>query len=487
MKRYPLLSFLLLSKIALADEVSFLTATSTDGQNVIEFMNPPLGGYDRTRVISRNDRFATQFDDIDFNQPLFVVDVTGIQGKGSFVVQTGLPNGEPRFYSVFVFDGASWSQGKFISAAAVDTVNTPIRWKFITQAGAVTMSPPGLGSVLLVVSNDQTIYPLDRGPTGGRWAAGALPSTLSSVSEHRPPVIPPTGPFADNSVTLVSTQDGFVHCFNAETGAPLWVSTDFGMLTGAPAGWFSVFSQGPDDLVYIGTRNAGEPNRFHAISLADGMPVWDFDGAGGIGMISGGASIDYQNQAAYFASFEFAAGADTVWAVKLADGAPIWSTPVGSVSGSPVQRGVDLFVGNEAGQVYALDVRDGKVKPNFPFNTGTGSAIKGFIFPSFTGTEVFLSSKDTVFRIRDQGTGVVQDWATPVPGASVPTAPPGRGFVWAGSSDGSLYEIDVITGAPTALVLTSGGGVGSPSYDIPFELIYVGTENGEVFAVQAPY
>lgn len=489
MKRYPLLGFLLLSKVAFADDVSFLTATSTNAQNVIEFMNPPLGGYNRTRVIGRNDRFAASFDDIDFGQPLFVVDVVGVQGQRSFVVHTGLTNGQPYFYSVFVFDGASWSLGAFISAAAVDTVNTPIRWRFVTRAGAVTMSPPGLGSVLLVVSNDQTYYLLEPGPTGGRWAEGALPSTLSSISYHRPPVIPPTGPFTDNSVALITTQDGFLNCINADTGQFLWKSEDYGMLTGAPGGWFSTFSGGPDDLVYFGTRNAGQKNAILAVDLADGSEVWRFDELDGadIGMIPGGPTIDYGNQAAYFASHEFAAGGDTVWAVKLADGAPIWSTPVGNVSSSPVQRGLELFVGNEAGLVYALDVRDGKVKPNFPFDTLTGSEIKGFIFPSFTGPEVFLSSKDSVLRIRDQGTDVIQDWATTVPGASIPTHPPGRRFVWAGSSDGSLYQIDAATGAATALPLTSDAGVGNPSYHLSFELVYVGTENGEVIAVQAPY
>ncbi|MGH9389937.1 MAG: hypothetical protein ACRD1Z_10000, partial [Vicinamibacteria bacterium] len=216
MKRYPLLCVLLLSKIAFAqNEVSFLTATSTDGENLIEFMNPPLGGYELTRVIGRNDRFATAFDDIDFGQPLFVVDVSGVQGKRSSVVHTGLPNGQTRFYSVFVFDGnETWSSGAFLAAAAVDT-SGPIRWRFVTSAGATLMSPPGLGSVLLVLSNNKSFYPLERGPDGGMWATGALPFQLSDVGIHRPPVVPPTGPFDGHSVTFITTQDGFLTCFNA--------------------------------------------------------------------------------------------------------------------------------------------------------------------------------------------------------------------------------------------------------------------------------
>jgi hypothetical protein len=226
-----------LASAALADDVLFLTATSTNRQNVVEFMNPPTGAYELTRVIGRRDRFANSPNDFG-TPPLFVVDITGTPGGKDAVPQTALTNGQTYFYSVYVFDGGSWAEGRHIAAAPVDTVNTPIRWRFTTRAGATAMSPPGIGSVLLVSANDRTLYPLERGAevNGGRWAAGALPTPLSDVSYHRPPVIPPTGPFADNSVSLVSTQDGILHCFNAETGAPLWASPDFGMVTGAPAG-----------------------------------------------------------------------------------------------------------------------------------------------------------------------------------------------------------------------------------------------------------
>jgi len=490
MKRYPLLCVLLLSKIAFAqNDVSFLTATSTDGENVVEFMNPPLGGYELTRVIGRQDRFATAFDDIDFGQPLFVVDVSGVQGKRGSVVHTGLQNGQPYFYAVFVFDGVSWSSGANLAAAAVDT-SGPIRWRFVTSAGATLMSPPGIGSVLLVLSNDKNLYPLDRGPDGGMWATGALPFQLSDVGAHRPPVIPPTGPFDGHSLTFITTQDGFLNCFNADSGEFLWKSEDYGMLTGAPGGWFSTFSSGPDDLVYFGTRNAGQRNTIYALDILAGGFVWKFDdpSGAGIGIIAGGPTIDYANRAAYFASHENAAGADTVWAVHLLTGEKIWSKALGSISGSPVQRGFDLYVGDDAGLVHALDVRDGSPRGNYPYDT-IGGTIKGFIFPNLVGNELYLSTQNTVRRIHDNGSTVVLDWAAEVPGASIPTYPPGRRFLWVGSSDGKLYQIDAITGDKTFVTLTSGSmpGVGSPSFDLFNGLIYVGTENGEVLAVEVPY
>lgn len=488
MKRYLLLCVLLLSKIAFADEVSFLTATSRNGENLVEFMNPPLGGYELTRIIGRRDRFATTHTDFG-PPPLFVVDVGGDAGERSRVVHTGLPLGQNHFYTAFVFDGLDWSLGANLAVTAVDTSGA-IRWRFVTRAGATLMSPPGIGSVLLVLSNDKNLYPLERGRDGGMWAADALPFGLSEIAQHRPSVVPSTGPWDGHSVTFITTQDGFLSCFNADTGEFLWKSADYGMLTGAPGGWFSIFSRGPDDIVYFGTRNAGERNAIIAVNISDGQEVWRFDDSSGtgIGIIAGGPTIDYNNGAAYFASHEFTAGADTVWAVDLLTGEKLWSTPLESISGSPVQRGLDLYVGTNAGFVHALDIRDGAPKGSFPYHA-PGGAIKGFIFPNFSGNELYFSSRDTVRRIQDSGTDVVLNWEADVPGASIPTYPPGREFLWVGSSNGRLYQIGAVSGNSTFITLTSGGmpGVGSPSLDLFNNLIYVGTENGEVFAVEVPY
>jgi len=487
MRRYALLCVLLLSKFAYAqNDVEFLTATSRSGENLIEFMNPPLGTYQLTRVIGRRDGFASDPDDFGL-PPLFVADVFGVQGQRSFAVHTGLPAGQDHFYSVFVFDGRAWSPGVNLAVAAFDD-SGPIRWRFVTLAGATSMSPPGIGSVLLVLSNDKTLYPLERGPDGGGWATGSLPFHLSDVAQHRPSVVPATGPFDGHSATFITTQDGFLNCFNADTGRFLWRSADYGMLTGAPGGFFSIFSSGPDDLVYFGTRNAGARNGIVALDTRDGNLVWGFDDPNGssIGIIAGGPTIDYANKAAYFASHEFEVGADTVWAVDLLTGGKIWSTPVGSISGSPVQRGADLYVATDAGVVLALDVKSGA---GSGFSYDAGGTVNGFVFPNVVGTEIYLSTQDDVHRVTDAGTRAAPDWVVGVPGASIPAYPPGREFLWVGSSNGQLFQLEASSGTGRTVTLTRGRmpGVGAPSFDISNGLIYVGTENGEVFAVEAPY
>jgi outer membrane protein assembly factor BamB len=356
------------------------------------------------------------------------------------------------------------------------------------------MSPPGVGSVLLVLSNDRNLYPLKRGPDGGMWAPGAVPLAIGGLAQHRPAVIPRAD--GDN-LSLIGSQDGFVRAADADTGALLWTAGPFGMIQGGPAIWLSRFSGGADDVVYAGTRNAGERNVLHAIDASDGLTIfWSFDdpGGDGIGIISGGPSIDYTNGAVYFASHERIPGAGTVWAVDLVSGAKRWSTPLGNVSSSPIQRGDILYVGADDGKVHALNVSDGSLRLNFPFDTADG-VTKGFVFPNLVGRELYLSTLTTVWCLKDVEPGVVKEWShSGIPGPSIPVYPPGYQFLWLGSSNGRLYQLDVTTGGltmppdTTFVDLPGGSGaVGSPSYDVPNALVYVGTEGGAVYAVQAPF
>jgi outer membrane protein assembly factor BamB len=480
------------SVIAFAqNDVPFLTVTSRDRTNVVEFLNPPEGDYLLTRVIGRRDQFAST--SVDFGPPpIFVSDVFGIQGKPGFVTHNSLENGQTYYYTVFVFDGGeTWSSGARVTGEPIDTSGV-LRWRFSTGTGATAMSPPGLGSVVFVLSNDNNVYPLERGPDGGTWAADAIPLHLEAPAQHRTPVIT----IDALNMGFVAAQDGFVRAVDADTGAPLWQSDFFGMLQGGPAVWLSRFSGFADDVVYVGTRNAGVRNAFHALRALDGSTVWSFDdpGGDGMGIVSGGASIDYVNEVAYLASHEFVPGAGSVWAVDLATGVEKWSTSVGNVSGSPIQRGNVLYVGSDDGKIHALDVANGSLRLNSPFETNDG-ITKGFVFPDLAGDRVYLSTQTTLWCLRDVGPVLNERWSHPgIPGPSIPTYPPGYQFLWVGSSDGRLHQVDVTTGNPahppdsTFVTLTNGSaGVGSPTYDVLNRLIYVGTEDGAVVALTAPF
>jgi hypothetical protein len=58
-----------------------------------------------------------------------------------------------------------------------------------------------------------------------------------------------------------------------------------------------------------------------------------------------------------------------------------------------------------------------------------------------------------------------------------------------GSSDGRLYQIDVSLGPSGVTWIQLGDGtasVGTPSYDVINDFVYVGTESGAIYGLELP-
>lgn len=471
------------------DDVLVLTVTSRNETNVIEWRNPLQPPYGATRVVGRTDRFPVDADDIS---DAFVADVIGAPGGKGAVEHTGLESGAPYFYGVFVDDGSgNFSGGETIQAEPLPAAG-PVKWRFAPSTAAVSMTPPGIGRAILFPNNDGNIYGIERGIHGGVWLPESFPSS-PGVVQHRPPVIALAGVTSADNFTLVSTQDGVVAAVDVESGDVLWSSLDLGSLQAGPAVWLEGFGGGAD-TVLVGTRNSPGKNTLFGLHAGDGTEAWRFeDSAGeGIGIVNGAPTLDYARGLLYFASHAFNDAADSVFAVDLASGTKVWSTPVGDISGSPVLRNQVLYVGDDGGKIYALDAGDGSVGPSF--ETGDGIP-KGFVFPDFHGDLLYVSTATTVWCIRDVGPVLNLRWAHPgIPGPSIVLYPPGSQYLWVGSSDGRLYQIDVTTGNPaqppdvTFVVLGDGtAGVGSPSLDVTHGLVYVGVEDGSLYAVDVPF
>ncbi len=475
--------------LAAQDDVLVLTITSKYQTNVIEWRNPTQPPYGFTRLVGRTDRFPVDADDIS---DAFVADVTGVLGGAGTVVRTGLVSGTTYFYGVFVNDGLGhFGSGRTIQAEPLGAAN-PVKWRFAPSAAAVSMTPPGIGGAIVFPNNDGNVYVIERGGDGGTWFSGSHPSS-PGVVQHRPPVIALSGVMSADKFTLVSAQDGLVHAIDTETGEIVWSSLDVGSLQAGPAAWLEGFGGGSNTVV-VGTRNSSGNNTLFGLHAGDGTEAWRFeDSTGeGIGIVNGAPSLDYSRGRVYFASHAFNGAADTVFAVDLGSGAKVWSTRVGNVSGSPVLRNQVLYVGADDGTIYRLDVNDGSVGPSY--DTGDG-VTKGFVFPDLYGDRVYVSTATTVWSLWDVGPVLNLRWAhAGIPGPSIVLYPPGSQYLWVGSSNGRLYQIDVTTGNPaqppdaTFVVLGDGtAGVGSPSLDVTHGLVYVGAEDGSLYAVEVPF
>jgi outer membrane protein assembly factor BamB len=478
---------------ASVEALQFFTATSTSGENLLEWQAPSAGTCDVIRVVRSTTGYPSGPTDGVLVGGAEVA-CGGLNTHGS-VADTGLTNGTHYYYAAFVGDGAgTYSVPRQVTGRPQD-VSGASQWVFNT--GATALTPPGIGSVY-GVSNDRCLHSMTAGSTGGMWPTGWSPMAMNAPAQERPPVInfgSGAGPGGASKVTFLGSQDGLVYAINAETGVGIWQSADYGMVQASPAGIFTHYG-GVADLVLVGTRNAGADNVFHGLRVADGSPAWSFDnggGAGGIGIISGKAAVEYDTSRVYFASRERSGGsAASLWCLEF-DGssaslcAGSWPVAVGDVDGSPMVRDGVVYVGTNASLVYAVDADTGAEMWSAPFDCADGP-VKGFVWADPLSDLLYVSTTNTLWSLTDNGATVSQNWSLgTVANPSVPLVLLMTNYVIVGSSDGSLYQVDITGPSTTSVQIGDGGAaVGSPAYDVRNDLAYVGTESGAVYAVSVP-
>lgn len=484
--------------IDVAADVPVFTATATDSEVVVEWVDPSFGDCAFVRVRARDDGLPPSISD------RAIADLACSLGAKRSIPDSGLVNGNLYHYAVFVEDStAGLTPGKFVKARPFSNVGT-IQWAYST--GATSLAPPGLrlnppASFVYAVSNDAILHSMVGGPAGGTWPGPWIPYRLGGPAQARPPVVAfPVGSPAIHPAAFLGAQDGNVYAIDAINGTPTWVAPIASMVQAAPAGHFSYYFPGAHDVVMTGTRNSSGPNTIEALQVHSGLPAWTYDDTatyGGtgkdLGIVSASLTVDYPNARAYFASRKGTGGngsPDTLWCISFTASAPAyqWSLDVGNVDGAPVLYGGVLYVGNNAGIVYAVDAASGAVNWSRNLNDGT---IKGYVFPHFGTPNVFVATSNRIWSIADNGLSSTINWSVPaatIPGPSTPTYVPGTGKLLVGSSDGKLYQIDVASPlTPTNVTLGIGGSVvGPPTYDILTNTLYVGSDEGVIYAVRFP-
>ena len=417
-------------------------------------------------------------------------------------------------YSVFVQTAAGWSNGRTVLARPFNADTSPVKWAYATGATAVV--PPVVGfDGIAAMSNDRTVHSLTRGgANGGRWPSGWVPYALTGVAQSRSPVVPfgATSPiFPNRSVLFAADDQGDVHAVDASTGQPAWAGPRVlgKPIVGAPGGLFTQYS-GVADLVIVGTRDTTGPNQLVALAAGNGAPVGTpYDAGGTIGPISGSPAIDYAGQRVYFTSRSYNATGPTVWCVQVDGTTPFapcssWTARnLGDVDGSPVLRGGRLYFGNVAGTVYSIDAGTGLDERTF--STQGDGPVKGFVFPDRRGGDLVFATNTTVWGVSDAGAAMTLRWRWTDVGLnpSVVLYWPETSFVYVGSRNGRLYQLDFTNAGPgtppssTFVVLGDGSAqVGSPSLDVGVappdvnpgkKLLVVGSESGTLYGVEVPF
>ena len=487
-----------------ANPLVAFTARSTSGENFLEWATPPTGSCIDVRIIRReNSTFPT--DPLDLAPPnMLVGDFACPAGKDS-TSDSGLTDTTTYNYAAWVYDGTGYSTSLEVTGRPFDHTVGPVKWAYTT--GASSLAPPGLRPVgtvgtVYVVSNDNLIHSVD---ANGYWPATWKPFRMSAPAQSRPPVprfpLGTGGAAGANGAVLLGSQDGNIYVIDADEGDIVWKQNVGAMVQAAPAGIFPEFGGGKD-LILIGTRN-GVPNRFRAYDVDSGTAAWSFqnmpihggDGSS-IGIISGGASVDYAAERVFFASHK--TGNSSLWSVDFSTGSAMleWALDLGDIETSPIYlpgSPAQLIVANTLGDVHLLDPDAGGAPVWLaPFNAGDG-AVKGFVFPQFGTPNYMISTLGNVTSFENNGPGTTPTlyWQVPVANASIPLFVVGTDTALVGSNNGELVQIngvDTISPWTTSVTLGDGTGiVGAPTlHGGAASRIYVGTDRGVIYAVSWP-
>ncbi len=436
---------------------------------------------------------------------------TGTPGDADSTDHTGLSDGHNYCYAAFVqgaaFSDASPAEGRPASAPAA------VQWSYSTAAAALSRPAVVPEGAYYDISNDRLLHAQAPGLAGGAWPSTPAqwkPQALDATALGRPTVVelPTTTVGGASRIALVGAQDGRVYCFNARTGALLWVSNGGvplgdGIAT-PPSVMVQDFGITPGNFVLVGTRNTTSDNRLVALHLSSGAVAWSFDhggGPNGIGLINGQVLVEYgAAPRVYFASRRRAGGsADTLWAVNVgvSTGTHAWSAPVGEVDGAVTRRAGTLYVGNNAGEVWSLSSLSGAINWNLSLGDGP---VKGFVWPDAFSARLYVSTSTKVHALTDMGVSAVPFWtpALPAPNPSTPVLV--NGVLYFGGSSGLLHAVLAGIGGPppTPSVVVLGDPsvpkvVGTPTFDRGSpttgadDILVVGTDEGRIYAVHPPF
>ena len=429
-------------------------------------------------------------------------------------------NGTLYAYKVFTKDAAnnysqSGASSQYVALTAAEpntTASTQTSVKWLQATASATLTAPGIlpGSVVAVVTDASFA-------AGGNPVTGGFvfnPVALDGGVEGRAPVLPAASASIGSDVIYTADTNGFAYAINADNGNLLWSGNPSGSaaftFTGGPAALVKAFATasytGTTDLVVMGTNNTGTTtgNQIFGLNGNTGATVWTLTGnAGGnpaMDIVASTPYVDYVNNAIWVTSH--ANGGTTqpsLWKLNANTGARLATANLGDISNDPfvTVAGETLFVGNDAGTLYAINTSTAATRASFAAGdtTVTGTVqVLNFNSPYtviFSGAttvkQVIFNATTNTFTTTGAGT-----WSVSLPGGCTPSEPavsfPLLTKVYVGCSDGAVYQIDIASGTiDNSKSLRPGTTFGNPTLDVTQNLLIIGSTNTRIYALAYPF
>lgn len=346
-----------------------------------------------------------------------------------------------------------------------------VKWTF--EAAGIAKGAPALsadGSTLFVGSD--ILYAVDSSSGVQKWACNSAQSPYSPILS------------ADGSTVFAASTETGLSAVDATTGVQKWASLT--KAYGKPA------LSADGNTLFI--ANYGK--ELFAVDSKSGATKWSFDVDS---TILSSPVISADDSTVFFG-----AGRGEVYGVDTSSGTQKWVYEIGNYTyASPALSpdGSTLYIGSGYGKFQAFDPSTGALKWNFETSTkkerdsSGGFEIKGK--PAFTpdGSTVFVGTfNDHLFAL-DALTGE-QKWKHGYYGATDEihgSVAGGAGvsndgstvFVGVGSSDQSIYAIDVLSGVKKWNLKTGDRCESDPVFSADGSTVFIGCKNLYALDLQA--
>jgi hypothetical protein len=434
-------------------------------------------------------------------------------------------------YKVFAKDAAnnyteSGASSQFVPfTAANPSATASLRWAatWVAPTGVTNLAAPGIspGNVVVLPTNSNFISGIK--PSDGTFVFTPF-STDAGIS-GRPPVLDLGFNSIGFGVSYTADAEGFVYATDIATGNLLWMTNPTGSIAHGFLGGAATYVLSTQqslgftgytrttDLVVVGTNNTGSTTANQVIGLDGntGAAAWSYVGASGTNLkmdiVTSTPLIDYKNAAVWVTSNS--AGTTTqpsLWKFNPnnAGARLLASANLNDISNSPsLAYNADvLFVGNDAGTLYAVNTSINTAGASAAASLATGDAqVIGapLIYGKSSPYTVIISTATKVRAVKytvgaasftTTGTGT---WTTTMPGttACTPSAPigyDGLSTVYVGCTDGTIYQLDVATGTISgSRFVRNATTLGDATIDVTLNLLIFGTSSSRVYAMPFPF
>ena len=428
-------------------------------------------------------------------------------------------NGTTYYYKVFTQDSAlnysaSGSSADGGSLSVPEQSSTPSATSslayssnWITATYSTTLAPPSLFPGLVAVLGTQTNFVFGiNANTGMRSYRVSLGGAITG----RSPVIDAADSSLAEDMVYVADQSGLAYGIAADTGQTVWVvdPLNSGGTPFVAGGALLVKNYATSsytlshDLLVLGTRNTGTltGNAIVAVDGNTGATVWkDVGSSGGpipaMDIITAPPLISYTSNTIWVTSESNGGTQPSLWELNANTGKVLATLSLGDIDSSAVLTpdGSTLFVGNDAGTIYAINAAAATPTVITSIAGGDGEIVSYPLVVGFSSpyTVLFSGTADVHGLTYNSSTQTfTANWATAITTPSAPIGVFGLTDFYVGSGDGLIHELNINTGVDTRNIVTDTGQAavgGDPALDLSLMHIYISTTDQRMYSFTFPY